>query len=70
MGKTSNLWKSGTTGHVFNLVKLTENYAGSLTLVFFSLSFSFSFQSRKYGDMFAEKLSTILPEFKMLKKLE
>lgn len=31
---------------------------------------AFSFQSRKYGDKFAEKLSTILPEFKMLKKLE
>ncbi|KAM4572428.1 protein NLRC5 isoform 2-T3 [Odontesthes bonariensis] len=29
-----------------------------------------SFRSRKYGDKFAEKLSSILPEFKILKKLE
>ncbi|KAM9755064.1 protein NLRC5 isoform 2-T2 [Menidia menidia] len=29
-----------------------------------------SFHSRKYGDKFAEKLSSILPEFKILRKLE
>ncbi|XP_041853531.1 NLR family, CARD domain containing 5 isoform X3 [Melanotaenia boesemani] len=29
-----------------------------------------SFRSRKYGDKFAEKLSSILPEFKLLRKLE
>lgn len=29
-----------------------------------------SFQGRKYGDKFAEKLSTILPELTALKKLE
>lgn len=29
-----------------------------------------SFQGRKYADKFAEKLSTILPEFTVLKKLE
>lgn len=30
----------------------------------------YSFHSRKYGDKFAEKLSSVLPKFTSLRKLE
>lgn len=45
-------------------------HEGLFVISFLHCLFAFSFRGRKYGDKFAEKLSSILPKFPTLRKLE